>query len=320
MCRCPQRILAVWPTQVIDNPPVSWHIVKAFRKSHTSCRNSRLDEKLLIAHSVNLAPQQGGALLHLPREKAGWQWMSFYVHRLLPGQKFETVTESEEAAFVILGGTCIANWGQGPIQVGKRTNVFDGLPYTLYTPSQCSVSISAETTCEIAECRVPSAAKLEPKLIAPSEVATSLRGGGNASRQIVDVIPPAFPADKLMVIEVYTPGGNWSSYPPHKHDVHNPPSEVDLDEIYYYRIRRGGFALQRLYGGEDGKDQTLKSMDGDAILVHSGYHSVVAGPGYDVYYLNFLAGSARLLAVSEDHHAWIRSTWNGTDPRLPLVR
>jgi 5-deoxy-glucuronate isomerase len=141
---------------------------------------------------------------------------------------------------------------------------------------------------------------------------------------------PAFPADKLMVIEVYTPGGNWSSYPPHKHDVHNPPAEVDLDEIYYYRIRQSdGFAFQHLYSGENSKsesksksnERTLKARDGDAVLVRSGYHPVVAGPGYDVYYLNFLAGSSRALAVTEDaQHVWIRSTWNGMDPRLPLVR
>ena len=93
---------------------------------------------------------------------------------------------------------------------------------------------------------------LEPRLISPDDVVSSLRGGGNVSRQIVDVLPPSFPADKLVVIEVYTPGGNWSSYPPHKHDTHNPPAEVDLDEIYYFRIAQPeGFALQHLYTGED---------------------------------------------------------------------
>ena len=177
---------------------------------------------------------------------------------------------------------------------------------------------------------MPSEARLEPRLVTPSDVVSSLRGGGNVSRQIVDVMTPAFPADKLMVIEVYTPGGNWSSYPPHKHDVHNPPAEVDLDEIYYYRIRQSdGFAFQHLYSGENSNsdansnERTLKARDGDAVLVRSGYHPVVAGPGYDVYYLNFLAGSSRALAVTEDaQHVWIRSTWNrmDPDPRLPLVR
>jgi 5-deoxy-glucuronate isomerase len=157
-------------------------------------------------------------------------------------------------------------------------------------------------------------------LVTPADVASGPRGGGNASRQIVDVVAPAFPADKLMVIEVYTPGGNWSSYPPHKHDKHDPPAEVDLDEIYYYRIQNEGFALQHLYGGEE-SELIVNVRDGDVVLVRNGYHAVVAGPGYDVYYLNFLAGSSRALSVTEDtQRAWIRSTWKTTDPRLPLVR
>jgi 5-deoxy-glucuronate isomerase len=273
-------------------------------------------------HSLNLPSQRAGEILQLPRQRAGWEWMSFFVRRFQPGDVFRTRTENEEAAFVFLGGTCLADWGQGVQSVGKRKNVFDGLPYTLYLPAQSEVSFTAETACEIAECRVPSEARLEPRLVSPHDVESSLRGGGNVSRQIVDVIPPSFPADKLMVIEVYTPGGNWSSFPPHKHDTHNPPGEVDLDEIYYYRILQpGGFALQHLYGGEHAGERTLKAQDGDVVLVHSGFHAVVAGPGYDVYYLNFLAGSSRALAVTDDpQHAWIRSTWNGVDPRLPLVR
>jgi 5-deoxy-glucuronate isomerase len=281
-----------------------------------------LSESPVLFHSSSLPLGQAGELLHLPRQKASWDWMSFYVRRLQPGESLRTRTENEEAAFVILGGTCAADWGQGKKALGKRKNVFDGLPYTLYLPAQSEVSFVAETTCEIAECRVPSESRLEPRVITPSDVATSLRGGGNASRQIVDVISPSFPADKLVVIEVYTPGGNWSSYPPHKHDTHNPPAEVDLEEIYYYRIAQpGGFAFQHLYGGKHASENTVKAHDGDVVLVHSGYHAVVAGPGYDVYYLNFLAGSSRTLAVTEDQqHNWIRSTWKETDPRLPLVR
>jgi 5-deoxy-glucuronate isomerase len=271
---------------------------------------------------VNLPEREAGELLSLPRQRAGWEWMSFSVRRLQPADVFRTRTDREEAVFVILGGTCRADWGKGANRIGKRKNVFDGFPYALYLPTGNEAVFTAETVCEIAECRVPSEARLQPKLITPSETVSSLRGGGNASRQIVDVMTPAFPADKLMVVEVYTPGGNWSSYPPHKHDEHKPPAEVDLDEIYYYRMRQpDGFALQHLYAGQHAGEQTLKARDGDTILVHSGYHPVVAGPGYDVYYLNFLAGSARALTVTEDaQHIWIRSTWKDTDPRLPLVR
>ena len=245
------------------------------------------------------------------------------VRRLAPGQSYSAATQGEEAAFVILGGSGKVDWGTGLRSIGSRKNVFDGLPYCVYLPTGNSVLFAAETALEIAECRSPSNAQLQPKLITPQDVATSLRGGENASRQIVDIIRPDFPADKLVVIEVYTPGGNWSSFPPHKHDVHNPPAEVDLDEIYYYRIERPheGFALQRLYSPDKSSDVTVRAQDGDAVLVRSGYHPVVAGPGYNVYYLNFLAGTSRTLAVTEDpDHVWLKSTWKDLDPRLPLVR
>jgi len=279
-------------------------------------------ESDVLVHSKVLAPQEAGDLIRLPRQDAKWEWMSFFVRRLKPGDIFRTRTEKEEAAFVLLGGTCAADWGRGSTKIGKRKNVFDGFPYVLYLPAGHSATFTAETMCEIAECRVPSERRGEAKLVTPKDVDSSIRGGGNVSRQIVDAITPAFPADKLMVIEVYTPGGNWSSYPPHKHDVHNPPAEVDLDEIYYYRIRQPeGFAFQHLYATDKSSEKTVKTRDGDAVLVRSGYHPVVAGPGYDVYYLNFLAGSSRALAVTEDaQHVWIRSTWKETDPRLPLVK
>lgn len=275
-----------------------------------------------VVHSRNLAADQPGELLTLPRETAGWQWMSFFVRRLLPGVTWESATESEELVLVLLGGQCTADWGRGPHLIGQRKNVFDGFPYALYVPSGNHVALKAETVCEVAECRVPSRARLEPKLLTPADVVSSLRGGENSSRQIVDVIPPRFAADRLLVVEVYTPGGNWSSYPPHKHDVHNPPSEVDLDEIYYYRMEHPeGFAFQNLYNPTTSEDVTLKIYDGDAVLVRDGYHPVVAGPGYNVYYLNFLAGTSRALAGTEDpKRAWIRSTWKELDPRLPLVR
>ncbi len=276
-----------------------------------------------VVHSKALCDGVSGELLNFSRESVGWEWMSMVVRRLNAGESYETETNGEEGAFVILGGRCLADWGKGERSIGERKNVFDGFPYCLYLPDGNKVKWKGETVCEIAECRVPSTARLEPRLVTPKEVATSLRGGGNASRQIVDIVRPDFPADKLVVIEVYTPGGNWSSYPPHKHDVHNPPTEVDLDEIYYYRIEhpREGFALQRLYSPDKKEDVTVRAEDGDAVLVRSGYHPVVAGPGYSVYYLNFLAGSSRTLHVTEDpQHVWLKDTWKEIDPRLPLVK
>jgi 5-deoxy-glucuronate isomerase len=274
-----------------------------------------------VVRARNLPPDQGGEMVGFTRQEAGWEWMSFAANRLLPGQVLELRTRDEEMALVLQGGRCVANWGVGEQSIGARANVFDGLPYAIYLPADSQATVKAETVCEIAECRVPSRAKLEPRLVTPKDVESSLRGGENASRQIVDVIPPSFPADKLVVVEVYTPGGNWSSYPPHKHDVDQPPVEVDLDEIYYYRMKNGrGFAVQNLYRSDRSRESLVKVHDGDVVLVRDGYHPVVAGPGYDTYYLNFLAGTARTMTVTEDpEHAWLRSTWKQADPRLPLV-
>jgi len=263
-----------------------------------------------------------GIVLDLPRERANWEWMSFFVYRLAPGDALELHSPTEEIAMVLLGGKCSADWGQGVQEIGQRANVFDGFPYAFYLPAKHRVSLRALTSCEIAECRVPSQGKLEPCLVTPETVRVSLRGGGNASRQIVEVMPPDFPADRVIAVEVYTPSGNWSSYPPHKHEVHNPPAEVDLDEIYYYRFEHpNAYALQRLYASDNSRETVVTARDGDAVIIRDGYHPVVAGHGYNVYYLNFLAGSARSLANTTDPaHAWVTATWNGYSPGLPIVK
>jgi 5-deoxy-glucuronate isomerase len=273
-------------------------------------------------HSVKLTSGKSGELLHLSRQDAGWEWMSFFVRRVTEGEVWENRSDCEERALVLLGGRCTVDWGSGPRRIGERANVFEGLPYALYLPAGAGARITAETECELAVCSVPSSARLESRLVTPKDVAVSLRGGGNASRQIVDVMRPDFPADKLILVEVYTPGGNWSSFPPHKHDVHAPPGEVDLDEIYYYRMHQpAAYAHQRLYTKDGRRDVTLTVHDGDLVMVRDGYHPVVAGHGYDIYYLNCLAGSARSLANTEDDdHTWVRSAWKDIDGRLPLVR
>jgi 5-deoxy-glucuronate isomerase len=281
-----------------------------------------MNEEALIVHPNPLPAGQAGELLSLSRERAAWEWMSFSVRRHAEGEVWESQTVGEEAVLVLLSGRCIANWGEGEQRIGQRRTVFDGLPYALYLPAGTRIRLQPTTECEVADCRVPSQASFRPRIITPQDVRVSLRGGGNASRQIVDVVPPDSEGDKLIAVEVYTPGGNWSSYPPHKHDIHSPPQEADLEEIYYYRVEKpGGFAYQRLYTPDRGRDETLLVRDGDVVLVREGYHPVVAGHGYNIYYLNFLAGSMRALAATEDpEHTWVRSTWKGMDPRLPMVR
>lgn len=275
-----------------------------------------------LFHSRVISGGQSGTLISVSREQAGWATVSFAVHRLQPGKPLQGKTGSEEVAFVVLSGRVTVDWGAGPKRVGSRKNVFSGYPSAVYLPRDTSYEVSAEDPGEVAECRAPCSKRYEPRLIGPQDVRLEIRGGGNATRQILDVIPADFPAERLLICEVYTPSGNWSSYPPHKHDVHNPPAEADLDEVYYYRISDPmGYAIQRLYDGAGTRDEILRAGDGDLVLVRDGYHPVVAAYGYDVYYLNVLAGSAHSFANTDDpRYAHLRKHWPPPDPRLPLVR
>ncbi|MCH7662852.1 MAG: 5-deoxy-glucuronate isomerase, partial [Chloroflexi bacterium] len=144
--------------------------------------------------------------------------------------------------------------------------------------------------------------------------------------QIKNIIPPGFDCDRLVAVEVYTPSGNWSSYPPHKHDEHRLDSkgelvEADLEEIYFYKIDRPeGYAIQRVYTADRHLNEVIMAQNDDLVLVPEGYHPVVSAHGYTTYYLNFLAGSSQSLANSDDpEHAWIKDTWAAQDPRLPVV-
>lgn len=255
-------------------------------------------------------------------ESFGFEYLSFEIRRLAAGECFTAETGNRELATVVLGGQCTVDSTEGSFEaIGGRAHVFAGLPYTLYLPPGAAFTARAETAAELAFCYSRAEKRFPARLVTPADVRVEIRGGGNATRQIVHILEPDFPAHRLLVCEVYTPSGNWSSYPPHKHDEHRPPEEVDLEEIYYYRIDRPeGFAIQRVYTRDGRLDVTLTVRDSELVLVPEGYHPVVAAPGYNVYYLNALAGSARSMAASDDpDYAWVRTTWREKDPRLPLV-
>jgi 5-deoxy-glucuronate isomerase len=264
-----------------------------------------------------------GVLIQLETEQAGFEYLKFEVRKLRAGETFSGNTANHELGIVAFGGRFSVASSQGNWNdLGGRMHVFDGLPWTLYLPIGTEFTVHAETDCDLAFCYCRAEEFHPARVIPPSEVTVEIRGGGNATRQINHFIRPDFPAHRLLLCEVYTPSGNWSSYPPHKHDVHNLPSEVDLEEIYYYRIDRPeGFAIQRVYTGDRRLDETITVRDGELVLVPEGYHPVVAAHGYNVYYLNALAGSARSMAATDDPDlAWVRGTWTDQDPRLPLVR
>ncbi len=269
--------------------------------------------------------QESGQIVSVTQARAGWETISLRVVRLSPHQRFEFSQPDEELVLVALGGRMAVSCGdQRWERVGGRQNVFAGMPHALYLPfGTPQLGIEAHgSDCEVAICGARARRSFPAALIEPSSVAVEIRGGENATRQINHILPPDFPADRILVVEVYTPGGNWSSYPPHKHDVHDPPREADLDEIYFYKISRPeGFAVQRIYTSDGRREETITVRNNEAILVPEGYHPVVAAHGYDCYYLNVLAGSARSMAATDDpDHVWVRATWRKQDARLPMVR
>ena len=258
---------------------------------------------------------------------AGWEHLHFAARHIQPGITWQHATGEDEYALVVLGGTCQVTSSRGKwLNVGRRPDVFHGMPYTLYLPRQTEFTVKATSTLDLAYGWCKAYLDHPSHLVTPAEVEIELRGGGNATRQINKMIPPGFDCSRLVVVEVYTPSGNWSSYPPHKHDEHRLDAEgnlleADLEEIYFYKIdRKEGYAYQRIYTADAKLDELMLVRDSHLVLSPEGYHPVVAAHGYNCYYLNMLAGSAQSLAATDDPaYAWIKDTWKEKDPRLPLV-
>jgi 5-deoxy-glucuronate isomerase len=251
-------------------------------------------------------------------ESAGWRYLFFGVRN----GSFSSETGDVEVALVPLSGNCRVEADGQRWELGGRDSVFDGMPWALYLPRDTVYRVEGDA--EIAICGARCERRREPVLVTPEDVEIEVRGAGNATRQINHIVKPEFAAERLLVVEVFTPSGNWSSYPPHKHDEDNPPGEVVLEEVYYYRTQRPeAFAVQRLYSPRHGVDDTVTVRDGDLMLVPYGYHTTAAAHGYDLYYLNALAGDRRSMAAADDPDlAWIRRAWADIepDPRVPLIR
>jgi 5-deoxy-glucuronate isomerase len=267
-----------------------------------------------------IRPDESGVLVEITRQDAGWQFVAFAVRQVAAGQSWSGETGGDEACLVLLEGTCRVRWDGGDARLGPRRDVFSSYPHAVYLPPGTAFTVEAEERTQLAEGRAPASEQHPARVIAPQDCGFEIRGGGNATRQIVDILPPAFPAHRLLVCEVYTPSGNWSSYPPHKHDTDNPPSEAALEETYYYRFReRDAYGIQRLYEPDDRDDQALTVRDGDLVLMRRGYHPFVSAHGYDAYYLNVLAGTRRSMAASDDpRYAQFRA-WPAPDARVPVV-
>jgi 5-deoxy-glucuronate isomerase len=257
------------------------------------------------------------ALQAIDPATAGWEYISFHAYRLGPGEVVRREVDDQERLVLVLEGRAnvVADDRSFGI-VGSRESVFDGPapPVILIEPGR-GLSVAAEGHALVVVAAAPGGPIRRTASIAPTDVLVEERGSGNTARRVHHLLPPGADAGRLIAFEVFTPGGNWSSYPPHKHDTDDPPVETRLEELYFYRFAKPqGFACARVYTSDRRLDEALTPMDGDVVLVPEGYHPVGVPAGYDCYYLNVMAGPSREWHFTLDpDHAWLMD-W---DPAVP---
>jgi 5-deoxy-glucuronate isomerase len=241
--------------------------------------------------------------------------LDFGMLRLEGGQTYQAESAGYEVGLVILAGGCSVRVSdQMFAHLGGRASVFEGRATGVYVPCQSSFVVQAGSEgVEIAVCRCPTRERFPAQVVRPADVIANERGGPSYKRYVHDIFGPQVQAATMLVGETFTIAGNWSSFPPHKHDVEALPDEARQEELYFYKIRpEEGFGLQYFYSRADSPrgllDEAAAVRNDDLTLMPFGYHPVAAPPGYDVYYLWFLAGPRRVMLPRDDPaHAWIKA-------------
>ena len=283
-----------------------------------------MDDKL---HLRRESASKGAFSLVVTPERAGWAYSGLRVLELPPGGTHTWATGDDEMLVLPLSGSARVTCDAQTFDLRGRRDVFSRVSDFCYVPREASVTVASDDGGAFALPTARCGRRMPPRYGPAEDVPVELRGAGQASRQVNNFCSPeAFECDKLIAVEVLTPGGNWSSYPPHKHDQQRA-GEAELEEIYYFQVRgTKGLAYQRVYGTPDRPVDVLAEVSsGDAVLIPHGWHGPsIAAPGYDLYYLNVMAGPAvdrRWLFCDDPAHAWIRGGWAGqpVDPRLPLT-
>ncbi len=253
----------------------------------------------------------GREIVNVTPERAGWKYVGFRAVRLKAGDVEAVSTGAQELCVVVLTGTVDITVGTQTFKnLGTRDSVFEDVsPAAVYVPRDQSVSIGATRDAEIALCTAPAGTQAGAvRVIDPASMRRSVRGSGSNTRYICDILPHDDPtAEHLLVVEVLTPAGHSSSYPPHKHDSETPLIETQLEETYYHRVNPPqGFAFQRVYTDDRSLDEACAVENHDVVMVPRGYHPVVAPHGYQLYYLNVMAGPKRLWVFKNDPaHEWM---------------
>lgn len=251
----------------------------------------------------------GNGLVHrVTPASASWTYVGFEVHRLADQGEIAQVTGDREICIVLVSGIArIEAGGQELGRIGQRMSPFETAPWSVYIPARSTFRLKALGPVEVAICSAPGVGGLPVRVIKPEDCGLETRGKGTNTRHVRNILPENEPAESLLVVEVITPGGNWSSYPPHKHDRDAFPEETLLEETYYHRFDPPqGYGVQRVYTDALDLDETITIRDGDCVLVPRGYHPVGAAHGYDLYYLNVMAGPKRAWRFhNQPEHAWL---------------
>ena len=259
-----------------------------------------------------IKPQKkAGEIVSVTPQSAGWRYVSFSAHKLAPGATLSFTDNSNEICVVVLSGIVSAETeGFDWKDIGGRMSVFeDASPYAFYLPPRAKLTVTAKTDSELGVAGAPAKGELPARLIEPAYMPRTARGKGSNIRYVCDILPQNEPAESVLVVEVRTPSGNSSSYPPHKHDIDNVPLESQLEETYYHRIHPPqGFVFHRVYSDSRDIDESMAVEDRDVVLVPRGYHPVVVPYGYESYYFNVMAGPKRVWHFHNDPaHEWILS-------------
>lgn len=255
------------------------------------------------------AQRDGQTIARVTPESACWRYVGFAAYRLSENEVVHVLEAAREMCIVVLTGavdieTADTTW----TALGSRDNVFeDAAPYALYLPPGVRATVRANREAEIGVASAPAKGKFPARLIEPASMKRSTRGKGLNTRYVCDILPQTEQAESLLVVEVRTPGGHASSYPPHKHDTDNVPHESSLEETYYHRLNPPqGFAFQRVYTDMRDIDESMAVENHDVVMVPRGYHPVIVPYGYDSYYLNVMAGGQRVWHFRNDPaHEWI---------------
>ncbi len=269
-----------------------------------------------------------GAYQSITPETANWNYLSFGAREMRKGENWEHSTGDNEMVIVLLSGNFRVECDKGTWETKNgRKDVFSGVAHTLYIPRDSRFELTATSdTLDIAYGWCKSDEEYPAKFVTPEETPTVIFGGDNATRQFNDLVPPGFGCSKIVVREVYTPSGNWSSFPAHKHDERILDAEGNVlepvqEETYFYKFQKPeAYAIQQVYTADRSLDEIVRPRHNDVVMIPKGFHPVVAEHGFHCYYLNFLAGTDQCLANTTDpDHEWIYGSWKTKDNRLPLV-